>query len=265
MFHPTGRQTALRDKVALHVPTAQITNLPTSVALYAEGEPRATYTVMSTPVAGAGGTYHVVSGIVTDDVDESRNYRANVIGGTSPTYARTFAAGRYARSGAGEAAWVPYSASPAFNKNIGLAAASGSGVGSHTNRKIVTPASTHVHKSDWSALTLVADSSAVGGVSATVGHIAFAEAYSDFRGRLTRSSATTYPPELRTQTCYTKTDDSDASDTAQGVPRQRCAGTWLFEAQAGDQVAIEWLAHLQSNTQADVVNTNSTIKVRLMN
>ena len=151
----------------------------------------------------------------------------------------------------------------------------------------VTPASTHVHKSDWSALTLVADSSAVGGVSATAGHIAFAEAgsawisvsfelvsdaddagaqlYSDFRGRLTRSSATTYPPELRTQTCYTKTDDSDASDTTQGVPQQRCAGTWLFEAQAGDQVAIEWLAHLQSNTQADVVNTNSTIKVRLMN
>ena len=196
-------------------------------------------------------------------------------------------AGQYARGGAGEAAWVPYTTSPAFNKTITLAAASGSGVGSHTNRKIVTRSSTGVVKSDWSALTLVADSSAVGGISATAGYIAFAEAgsawisvsfdllpnadggaarlYSDFRGKLTRNSATTYPPELRTQTCYAKTDDSDTSNNAQGVPQQRCAGTWLFEAQAGDQVAIEWLAHLQKNSQADLVNTNSTIKVRLMN
>lgn len=170
------------------------------------------------------------------------------------------------------------------DKAIALAPAAGAGVGAHTNRRIVAPDAAVVVLSDWGPLTLVADADAVGGVSATAAAIAFATAghvwingsieldpshgggaarlYAEFRGALTRGAATTRPAALRGPTAYAKTAASSAN-LAQGPDRAHAGFQWLLAAEAGDSLAIEWRAFLQTNDQVDIVAADSAITVRI--
>ena len=102
-------QAALRGKVALFVPPQQLTNLPTSIALYKEGDARKTFT-HGGAINGAPGYYVLRDGgsdLTRDSIDETVNYYANVFGGSAPSYTRSFDGGFfYKRGGTEEAAWV---------------------------------------------------------------------------------------------------------------------------------------------------------------
>ena len=178
---------------------------------------------------------------------------------------------------------------PAFHdKELALAAAAGSTTtpGSHTNRKVVTADTQTMVVSDWSALTLTADSTAVGGVTASTSAITFATAgkawiegsfefdpshtgggarmLNSIRGALTRGAATTRPASMKSSTFYVKTAAQE-SDNRQGPVRQHAEFMWLFDAQAGDTIALEWRAELQTNDVVDLVAADSTITVRIFN
>ena len=172
------------------------------------------------------------------------------------------------------------------DKVLGLAAAAGSQsvAGTHTNRKTVVANSGAVVLSDWGDLTLVADSTAVGGVTATAGVITFANdakvfvegsfefepthsgggarLYNDLRGVQTRGADAMMLPSLRAQTFYTKTT-APGSALQQGPPRQHGEFTWMVDVQAGDTLAIQWRAYLQENTGVDVIAAESSVMVRV--
>ena len=98
-------QSALRGNVALRVPAGQLTNIPTHVVLYREGQSRERHPVVSTPVTGAN-EFHIITGLAYDDVDKTSIWRANVEGGNSPTFTPSFDPGLYRRGGVGQDAWA---------------------------------------------------------------------------------------------------------------------------------------------------------------
>ena len=158
-----------------------------------------------------------------------------------------------------------------------------------TNSKTVTANNSRVVLSDWSDLTLTTDATASGGVTVAGNRIVFASAghvwikgtmeittttrgggsrtYNDFRGELVRGSTTTTPFQLKGSTCYTKTAEAGADVSAgagvQGPPLQVCTFAWMHEAQAGDQIGIEWKSHLQTNPSATIVAADSGVYVRI--
>ena len=160
------------------------------------------------------------------------------------------------------------------NKSVALGA----------NSKTVTPSTSAVVHSDWSAVALVADTTAVEGITATANHIAFAKAgqvwlegsfefhsnasggaarmYNNIRGVLTRASTTTRPADLQGQTFYTKTTARGATLT-QGPDDQHAEFTVMLEVQAGDTLAFEWETYLQTNSTATMIAADSVIKVRI--
>ena len=166
------------------------------------------------------------------------------------------------------------------DKTFSLAAASGTNV----NRKTIGASTGRVALSDYQSLVFVADSDAGDiGVTATTGGLAFAETgayiiegsfefdantgggasrlYSEIRGSLTRGAATTNPANLRSPTWYNKTA-ADAQNLEQGPPRMHGEFLWLFEAQAGDTIAFDWRAYIQTSTQVDIIADMSNVVVR---
>ena len=137
-----------------------------------------------------------------------------------------------------------------------------------------------VTETAWKDVNLVADATAVGGVTASATAINFANAglalitislesdfesggggargYNNYRGTLTRASVETMALDQRSPTCYTKT--AVAGDLQQGPPRQVCTVTWTHIAQAGDAFGLEWQSFIQG-TGTSIVAADSTIKV----
>lgn len=181
-----------------------------------------------------------------------------------------------------------------YNKMIALAAAAGAGTGNQTNRKKLNApgggapeaSAANMVLVDWGDVTLVADATATGGVTATAAGIAFAEAgqvwitgslefdpdqsggaarlANHLRGKLTRGAVVTYPADMQSSTEYSKTSVA-ANALAQGPERQHCTFNWMHEAEAGDVIGFEWQAYLQTNEQVDIIPASSAIKVRIAN
>lgn len=99
--------THLAGNVALKVPVAQITSLPTQVAFYVDGADRTLLNVSQNAVSGVAGFY-LITGLTFAGLDFSQNYRSNLIGGSSPTFTATFEPGLYRRGGLKEASWISF-------------------------------------------------------------------------------------------------------------------------------------------------------------
>ena len=166
------------------------------------------------------------------------------------------------------------------DKTFSLAAASGTNV----NRKTVAASTGAVALSDFQALALVPDSDGGDiGVTATAAGLAFAQSgayiiegslefdantgggasrlYCDVHGALTRGAATATPTNLMSSTFYNKTAVDD-DNLEQGPGRMHGEFLWLFEAQAGDALAFNWRAYIQTSTRVDIVAAMSNVVVR---
>ena len=179
-----------------------------------------------------------------------------------------------------------------FDKTIHLAAAAGGDpdadpqtTGHHTNRKLQATSTGAVALNDWGALTLVADNTAVGGMTATTSEVVFAESghiwielsvefnantgggasrlYCDLRGALHRSGSTTHPVSLRSPTFYTKTAVDD-DNLAQGPGQMHGECQFMFVVEAGDRISFDWRAYIQTSTAVDIEASLSELDVRIM-
>ena len=186
---------AVRGRLTVRVPSAQLSNRPQTIDLYPSGGELANYTVAAAAVPGIStgtASFYLVQDTVTfSGLDFSREYRINLRRGNTATYRETLAAGLYRRGGIGEAAWIALPAAQSFAVPalyvIGLTEPSGGTAYAEgpplvnpvngVNRKFVQPQNAMVVQNDWSTVDLIANANAVMGITVNAANeIVFAQA-----------------------------------------------------------------------------------------
>ena len=130
--------TALAGKVFVITPAAQITNKPEKVVLTADGDwglGTAELSVNQAAVTGLA-TYFEVTGVKASDLDFTREYYVNLLGGTAPTYTKAYPAGVYRHGWIQEEAWILSPSAAASWARQGQNAPSGGGGGGFTKDQI---------------------------------------------------------------------------------------------------------------------------------
>ena len=266
---------ALKGNVTVNIPPGQLTNRPSQIALYPEGDPRVLYTITQAPVTGTGGTLHIVQGISASDLNKVETFRINLLGGSAPTYTQNYDAGIYRRGGIGENAWVlahteqaqvnnhqsnvtPSKAATVVASNgtvqmdlaIGFSAPN-QGI-SVSNHDIIF-ANSGLYAIDYSFQIAFTSTSAV----------IFADArnYIDLKWSRTRNSVDT-ALLYAGKTLYAR-GMAGATGQRLGPNNFRIAGTFKYVAEASDHLFVEMFATFiqNANTSIEVISGESQIAI----
>ena len=139
--------------------------------------------------------------------------------------------------------------------------------------------------SDYQTVDLTENATAQNGMTVVANELVFAQAkrmaihgtfqfesqgsgggarlYAVMRAKLNREGADTYPVLMK-DSSYGKTTIPNAV-LSQGPDQQLLSFHWEFDTEAGDKIAIEWRAYIQTAPSADIDSANSGIGVRFYN